>query len=178
MIRCVSKGRPGKLPKTLPEVETDADGRASLAIDLNEYTEGTYRLNINVDGLELTGGRGVSASAGMLVSPNASLVGFKADGDLNYIYKSSVRQVRLVAVDSSLQPIALSDLKLSLYQREYVSSLVQMPDRTYRYKAVPVEKETQKRGFFRLTPAEAAVFSIPKRRATIICGRKMRTEML
>lgn len=133
--------------KTLPEAETDADGRASLAIDLNEYTEGTYRLNINVDGLELTGGRGVSASAGMLVSPNAYLVGFKADGDLNYIYKSSVRQVRLVAVDSSLQPIALSDLKLSLYQREYVSSLVQMPDRTYRYKAVPVEKKLKSEDF-------------------------------
>ena len=119
----------------------------------------------------------MSASAGMLVSPNAYLVGFKADGDLNYIYKSSVRQVRLVAVDSSLQPIALSDLKLSLYQREYVSSLVQMPDRTYRYKAVPVEKKLKSEDFS-IDAGGSSRFSIPKRRATIICRRKMRTEML
>lgn len=131
----------------LPETVTDNNGHAQFDIDLTAVEAGTYRLDVWADGMELTGGRGVSTQTEILVSPNEYLVGYKADGDLNYIYKSAGRKIRLVAVDNSLRQIAVDNLLLSVSRREYVSSLVQMPDRTYRYQMVPVEKELLKQPF-------------------------------
>lgn len=133
--------------QTLPDAVTDNNGKTRLDVDLQNVEEGTYRLNMWAEGLELAGGRAVSAQAGMLVSPNAYLIGYKADGDLDYIYKSTERKIRLLAVNPELKQIAAEGLQLSLLRRDYVSSLVQMPDRTYRYQMVPVEKELLKQPY-------------------------------
>lgn len=139
--------------ESLAMVNTDKNGKAEFKINLEDFTKGTYRLNVMVDGMELDSGRGVSASQTMLVSPNEYLVGYKTDGDLSYIYKSTnsdeamARKINFIAVNNKLEQIGLEDMTLSLYQREYVSSLVEMPDRTYRYQMVPVEKLLSKDGF-------------------------------
>lgn len=125
---------------SLSPLKTDVEGKGKLAVDLSQFEQGTYRLSLSVEGFELGSGRGVSASLGALISPNEYLVGWKADGDLSYIARNSAREIQFIAVDNTLRQIAKDDLFISLSRRRYVSSLVEMPNGTYRYQMVPKEQ--------------------------------------
>lgn len=127
--------------ETLPEQTTDADGNAELAIDLSKFDQGAYRLILSVEGFELDSGRGVSGGADIWVSPQPYLVGHKSDADLNYyLHKDSQHKVRFIAVDHGLKSIAPAGLQLEFYRRREISSLVEMPNGTYRYQLVPQEE--------------------------------------
>lgn len=145
--------------RDLPETTTDKDGQATLEINLDEFSGGAYRLDVWADGLELAGGRGVSAEASMLVSANPWLVGYKADGSLTNIPRQSKRTVNWLAVDNLLTPSAKDRLTLSLVKRGYEQTLVQMPDRTYRYRTEPVETKLWSRDY--ALPAEGADYTLP-----------------
>ena len=131
----------------LPEQKTDNAGAGAFVLKLSEFEQGTYNLRLSIDGLEQGSGRGVSISLGALVSPNKYLIGWKADGNLAYIDKNAVRHIQFIAVDNKLQQIAKDGLYLTLARRRYISSLVEMPNGTYRYQMVPKEQVISKRAW-------------------------------
>jgi uncharacterized protein YfaS (alpha-2-macroglobulin family) len=126
--------------RTLQSTQTDADGIARFDLPLDDYVQGTYRLTLDVQGYEEGGGRSVGASSSALLSPLASLVGYKADGDLGYLHKDAQRKLSFIAIDRRLQPIALDHLRLRLIQRQNVSTLVRQENGTYQYQSVVKEK--------------------------------------
>ena len=120
---------------------TDGDGVAQLPFDLDKYSDGIYRLLLTAEGFESGGGRGVKAMAATLMSPAHALVGYKADGDLDFIALNGERSVRFLAVDRDLEPLGLDGLEAVLYERRYVSALVKRPNGTYAYQSVVKETE-------------------------------------
>lgn len=131
----------------LTEVQTDKDGNAELLLDLKNFEQGTYKLQLNIDGLEAGSARGTGTSLTALVSPAKYLVGWKADDALEYVYKDSAHTVNFVAVDNNLQPLELKDLTLQLVKKEYISSLVEQKNGTYQYQMVAKEKMLQNSPF-------------------------------
>ena len=52
----------------LADTTTDAQGNATLALNLQRFARATYRLHLVAQGFEADGGRGVTAEAAQLVS--------------------------------------------------------------------------------------------------------------
>lgn len=125
----------------LPDVMTNAEGKAEIEVDLSSFQEGPYGLQLYIDGLEQSSGRGVSTALGALVADMDYLVGWKADGDLSYIHKNAKRKINVIAINNILQNIERDDLLLRLVRKEYISSLVEQENGAYRYQMVPKEKE-------------------------------------
>lgn len=124
----------------LDTLETNEKGIANYNIDINQFDKGTYTLRLGVEGFELDSGRSVFASSSALVSPLDYIVGYKADGGLYGISKKAERNVDFIAIDNELNKIAKSDLTLDLIAIKYVSSLIQMPNGTYKYQMVAKEE--------------------------------------
>ena len=131
----------------LAEVATGDDGVARLPFDLRQYDKGLYRLRVTAEGFESGGGRSVQAVAGTLMSPAEVLIGHKPDGDLGFITRGTERRVRFLALDRAAKPTALDDLVAVLYQRHYVSALVERPNGTFAYQSVPKENEVERQPF-------------------------------
>jgi len=129
-----------RINKQLQAKKTDADGIAKYELDLSQFESGTYRLLMDVEGFEQGGGRSVKAVSSVLVSPLKKLVGYKADGKLNYINENSKRSVNFVVIDNHLEKLALDDLQLSRIQIETVSTLVKQANNTYAYQSIKKEK--------------------------------------
>ena len=125
----------------LAEMLTDGDGAAHLPFDLGKYTNGIYRLLLTAEGFESGGGRGVKAMTATLMSPADALVGYKADGDLDFIALDGERTVHFLALDRDLAPVAMAGLNAVLFERRYVSALVKRPNGTYGYQSVVKETE-------------------------------------
>lgn len=125
--------------QTLPEQQTDADGKASFALPLEQYSGGTYRLLLHTEGFDSGGGRSVQSVSSALLSPLSALVGVKADGSLSYLKKQQSRELEFIAIDNSLQLIGLSQLTLKLVEKRPVSSLVKQQDGTYQYQSIVQE---------------------------------------
>src|SRR5690606_6835714 len=81
------------------------------------------------------GGRSVAAEAAQLVSSMPYLVGFKADGPLDYLPRESARKVHLIAIGPDAKPIAADALTLAHVEMRYVSVLMRQPNGTYRYES-------------------------------------------
>ena len=120
----------------LNDTQTDDKGISVFDIDLSRFAKATYRLSLTTQGYEAEGGRGVSAERSVLISPLAYLVGYKADGKLNYIHKDSERTVDLVAVNPDLDKIDVSGLQMELIEKRHVSVLTKQNDGTYKYQSV------------------------------------------
>jgi alpha-2-macroglobulin len=119
----------------LSDETSNAQGVAEFKLGLEKYTKATYRLNIVVQAYEAGGGRSVSAEAATLISEQPYLIGFKADGDLNYVSKASKRDIKLIAVNSTLQKVAADGLSLNLIERKYVSVLTKQGSGTFKYES-------------------------------------------
>ncbi|MCG8710636.1 alpha-2-macroglobulin family protein [Brenneria sp. 4F2] len=114
---------------------TDAQGAATIPLDLNAYADATYQLQLLSEAFVAGGGRSVAASARTLVSPNDYLVGVKPDGDLGYINRDAARHVNIIAVDPSLKQIAQPDLNLKLFEQKYFSVLTKQDSGVYKYQS-------------------------------------------
>lgn len=119
----------------LSDATSNAQGVAEFALGLEKYTKATYRLNIVAQAYEAGGGRSVSAEVATLISEQPYLIGFKADGDLNYVSKASKRSVNLIAVNSTLQKVVAEGLSLNLIERKYVSVLTKQGSGTFKYES-------------------------------------------
>lgn len=125
----------------LPDAATDARGVAELPFDLTPYDNGIYRLLLTTEGFEAGGGRSVKARTGTLMSPAATLVGYKADGDLDFIALNGERTLSFLAIGRDVEPVALDGLTAVLVEQRYVSTLVKRPNGTFAYQSVVKETE-------------------------------------
>jgi len=128
------------LNTTLADTNTDADGRASFNLDLDKFQGGTYKLKFTAEGFDQAGGRSVKSINTALISPFDYLVGYKANGNLNYINAKSERNVEFIAISQSLETLAKKSLSLELLEIQHISTLVKHHDGTYRYQSVKREE--------------------------------------
>lgn len=126
---------------TLADAATDARGVAELPFDLRPYDNGIYRLLLTTEGFEVSGGRSVKARTGTLMSPATALVGYKADGDLDFITLNGARTLSFLAIGRDLEPVALDGLTAVLIEQRYVSALVKRQNGTFAYQSVVKETE-------------------------------------
>jgi uncharacterized protein YfaS (alpha-2-macroglobulin family) len=130
--------------EALTASETDAKGNAEFNLGLEKYTKATYHLRFFTRAYEAKGGRSVAAEANTLVSDMPFLVGYKADGALNFVAKNAVRHVQVLAIDPQVQPMMADKLTLELVERKVLSVLTRQEDNTYKYESRPKEISVHK----------------------------------
>jgi alpha-2-macroglobulin len=131
----------------LADAETDAQGKATLNLNLQRFARATYRLSIAAEGFEADGGRGVSADATQLVSNMPYLVGFKPDGALDYLTRGSEHAVDLLAIDPRAQRASVDKLSLARIEVRFVSVLMRQSNGTYKYESRRKESELANQPF-------------------------------
>lgn len=119
----------------LEDTTTDAQGTATLALNLQRFAKATYRVHLVSQGFEADGGRGVTAEAAQLVSSMPYLVGYKPDGELGYLSRNGERTVHLIAIDPKAQRTEVGGLVLSRLETRFVSVLMRQPNGTYKYES-------------------------------------------
>ena len=146
----------------LGETGTDQDGVGVMSLDVAQYDNGIYRLLLKAEGFEASGGRGVKALAGTLLSPADALVGYRADGALDFIALEGGRTVRFLAIDRDLDAVSREGLQSVLVERRYVSALVKQPNGKFAYQSVAKETELERTPFE--LPSEGAEVALPTNR--------------
>ncbi|MGA5657125.1 MG2 domain-containing protein [Rahnella contaminans] len=119
----------------LEDRTTGEKGTANIPLDLKSYADATYQLQLLSEAFVAGGGRSVSATARVLVSPYDYLIGVKPDGDLGYINRGAVRHLNVIAVDPTLKQIALPALKVALIEQKYISVLTKQDSGVYKYQS-------------------------------------------
>ena len=119
----------------LNDQTTDEKGSTEFDLGLEKYAKATYRLHFLARAFEPQGGRGVAAEAATLVSELPYLVGFKADGALDYVSRASKRNVSIIALNPKAQKTAVDGLTLQLIERKFVSVLTKQKNDTYKYES-------------------------------------------
>lgn len=125
----------------LAETTTDAKGDAKLVLNLQRFARATYRMHLVAQGFEADGGRGVTAEAAQLVSSMPFLVGYKADGDLQFLPRGGARKVNLIAINPQARATAVEKLLLARLETRYVSVLMRQQNGTFKYESR--KKETK-----------------------------------
>ena len=151
--------RLSRISQTLDEQQTNADGSASFTLPLQQYAAGSYRLVFSSEGFDGDGGDSVQSSRTALLSPLPTLVGVKADGELNYLKKQQQRTLQFIAVTKDLQQVALEALSLKLVEKRAQSSLVKQRDGTYQYQSI-VQDVPLSESVFNIG-AEGTVYKVP-----------------
>jgi uncharacterized protein YfaS (alpha-2-macroglobulin family) len=123
----------------LTATQTDASGNAVFALGLEKYTKATYHLRFFTRAFEAKGGRSVAADADTLVSDMPFLIGYKADGALNFVARDAKRHAQLLAIDPQVQPMVAEKLTIELVERKVLSVLTRQTDNTYKYESRPKE---------------------------------------
>ncbi|HEY8538145.1 MAG TPA: MG2 domain-containing protein, partial [Steroidobacteraceae bacterium] len=121
--------------EVLPETQTDAEGKATLPLNLQRFARATYRVHLVAQGFEADGGRGVTAEAAQLVSNMSYLIGYKPDGDLSFVSRNAERQVHVIAIGPTAQRMEVRDLTLARMEARYASVLMRQPNGTYKYES-------------------------------------------
>ncbi|KTC64870.1 Alpha-2-macroglobulin (plasmid) [Legionella adelaidensis] len=125
---------------TLKDQKTNGQGETVFNLNLQRFAKASYQLTFFAEGFEAEGGRSVTTQSSVLVSPLPYFIGFKSDGDLQFIKQNSQRSVNYLAINPQLNPIALSDLKIQLVSLQPVSTLVKKADGTYQYQSIMQSK--------------------------------------
>lgn len=119
----------------LADTTTDAQGKATLSLNLQRFAKATYRVHLVSQGFEADGGRGVTAEAAQLVSNMPYLIGYKPDGELGYLSRNGERTVSLIAIDPKAQRTEVSGLVLTRLETRFVSVLMRQGNGTYKYES-------------------------------------------
>ena len=119
----------------LAPATTNDKGEAAFDLQLQRFARATYRLQIDTEGFEADGGRGVSSAAAQLVSNLPYLVGWKADGDLGYVSRDARRAAQFIAIDPQAYQTNVEHLKLVRLETRYVSTLIRQNNGTYQYES-------------------------------------------
>ncbi len=124
----------------LGELKTDDEGKATVKLGLERFTDATYEMTLCTQGFEAGGGRSVSAYQAVLVSTLPRVIGYKADASLDYIPKDRPHAIEFIALDSNLNKIAAEKLQFELIEQSYVSILAQKENGNYAYESVLKER--------------------------------------
>jgi alpha-2-macroglobulin len=135
------------LRHSLDGQQTDADGKASFVLPLDQYSGGTYRLVLTAEGFDGAGGKSVQSMSSTLLSPLNTLIGFKSDGELSFLTKQQNRTVEFIAINKALQQVALDALTLTLVEKRALSSLVKQNDGTYQYQSIMQQSKVSESAF-------------------------------
>ena len=130
-----------RLDLPLQEGTTDASGVAAFTFDLTDtpigkLKAGAFFARNAVEGFEASSGRSVSTASAFRYSPLPYMLGFKADGKLNFLKKDSERSVAVVAIDNQLNSIALENVEAKLSVITSVSTLVEQYNGRYQYESI------------------------------------------
>lgn len=136
------------LDEFLDEQSTNEDGEVNFNIDLSKFRDGTYALQFIAQGFNQSGGRSVSSQNSMLISPLNQLVGYKSDGNLNYINSNSKRDIEFIAIGSDLKILNLKNLIFKKIEIQNISTLVKQRNGTYKYQSVLKESEVESKEYF------------------------------
>ncbi|MDR0640888.1 MAG: alpha-2-macroglobulin family protein [Treponema sp.] len=120
----------------LGTVTTNNEGEASFKLNTAKFEKATYSLAFYTEAFEKGSGRNVSAEAQVYVSPLPYLIGYKADGNLRFIQRDTVRKLSLIAINPQVERSRVEDLNLSLVEFRYVSVLVRQSNGLYKYQSV------------------------------------------
>jgi alpha-2-macroglobulin len=124
----------------LGEQKTDGDGKATVKLGLERFADATYEMTLCTQGFEAEGGRSVSVYNSVLVSSLPRVIGYKADAALDYIPKDRPHAIEFIALDSSLNKIAVEKLQFDLIEQSYVSILAKKENGNYAYESVLKER--------------------------------------
>ncbi len=122
--------------ETLSDTQTDDKGQAQFNLDLNRYAQSTYQLTLLTRGFAAEGGRGVSQTSSVLVSPLSYLIGYKPEGDLSYIRQNSNRSINFIAINPELKKIAAPNLQVKIIKLNSITTLAKQADGSYQYQTV------------------------------------------
>jgi uncharacterized protein YfaS (alpha-2-macroglobulin family) len=124
----------------LGEMKTDAAGKAEFKLPLETLQDASYRLSITTEAFEREGGRSVRHAFSQLVSPWDRVLGWKADGDLDYLGKDATGTVRLIAIDKTLAAVPMADLRRRLVEIRQVAALTKLKNGNYAYVSTRRER--------------------------------------
>ena len=122
--------------ETLSDIQTNNNGLATFNLDLGRYLQSTYQLTLLSRGFVSNGGRGVSQTSSILVSPLKYLVGYKTENNLEYLRKNTKSTVHFIAINSELKKIQLKNLKIKLIQLNNILTLTEQNNGNYQYQSV------------------------------------------
>ncbi len=127
---------PRPITMELADVRTNDNGDAVIKIDFDRsIPSGTYVLNLNVRGFDGDGGRNVEMTTTARVSDATHLVGWRADGNLDYINRGTTRSVHIVSVDTSGTAAPTDDWRMRVIARENLTSLIKDASGYYKYQS-------------------------------------------
>jgi uncharacterized repeat protein (TIGR01451 family) len=124
----------------LGEGNTNAEGKTEVDLQLDRFADATYSMHFFAEAFEGEGGRSITGQASTLVSSLPYVVGYKSDGDLNYINATTPRAVDLLAVDPQLNKVPLDNLTVNVIAQEYVSVVTKKENGSYGYESVLKER--------------------------------------
>lgn len=143
----------------LEDAKTDEDGHAEFDLELGRFTNAVYRLDFLAEGYEAGGGRAVNSQSSIMISDLPHLIGYKPDGNLDYVSRGSSRSVRVIAVGPDLKEAAVDGLRTRLYERRHVSVLKKQKNGTYKYQSV-IKEVLLSTGSFRI-PKTGLDYGLP-----------------
>ncbi|MDR0731005.1 MAG: hypothetical protein LBF63_04995, partial [Treponema sp.] len=120
----------------LGTITTNDEGEAAFTLNTAKFEKATYSLSFYAEAFEKGSGRNVSAETQVYVSPLPYLVGYKADGNLRFIQRDTVRKLSFIAINPQAERSTVENLNLSLVESRYVSVLVRQANGLYKYQSV------------------------------------------
>jgi uncharacterized repeat protein (TIGR01451 family) len=147
----------------LGEAKTNGDGVAEFKLPLDTLKDASFRLAVSTEAFEREGGRSVRHGLSQLVSPWDQVLGWKADGELSYLGKDSACIVKMVAIDRSLQTVAMPTLRKRLIEIRQVSVLTKLNNGNYAYTSTERERTVAEETLS--LPAAAADLTLATRQA-------------
>jgi len=138
---------------------TNSEGTVEYNLNLAKFEKATYRLSFYTEAFEKGSGRNVSAETSVYVSPLPYLVGYKADGSLNYIARNTVRNLSFIAINPKTDKTNVNELTLTITELRYVSALVRQPNGVYKYQSIQKEYPVSSRQI--IIPVSGLEYSLP-----------------
>lgn len=142
-----SENKSLSLNEMLETQTTNEDGEVEFSIDLSKFRDGTYALQFVAQGFDQSGGRSVVSQNQALISPLNQLIGYKANGKLDYINSNSKRSIEFIAIDSALKKLGSDNLTFKRIEIQNISTLVKQRNGTYKYQSIKKESEIESRNF-------------------------------
>ena len=132
--------------RALPDLRTDAEGRALLHLRLPELFPGSWgkslaRFSMDVEGFEPGGGRSVRDELQCIVSSLEYVLASRPSALLSFIPKDRNVTVDFLALDNDLKPLNPGELTLVLSEPRTIVNLVSDHQGAYRYEQVPANRE-------------------------------------
>lgn len=145
--------------RNLGEIKSGDDGSGKIDLGLTNLADASVAFTFTAEAFELDSGRSVAVSKSGLFSPMTNVVGWKADGDLNYIGMDAVRRIHLVCIGPNLKAVESPGLTRTLKAHRQLSVLTRQQNGNYAYVST-MKEETLETSAVTI-PADGLDFTLP-----------------